>query len=1036
MAAQFDSTLDFLSGGGVMARLVADYHWRDTPLGPIERWPQSRRATIALVLRCAVPVVTLWGEEGIMIYNDAYSVFAAARHPKLLGSKVREGWPEVADFNDNVMRQGLAGRTLRYEDRKLSLNRHGQPEDVWLNLDYSPIPDETGRPVGVMAIVIETTVKVRSLAEERRAILALKDTHGQLRRAQLAGGVGLFSIDLTNDVLYATPEFAAIFGFKVGEVIDAKDIEALILTEDRYRATTQDERRSGNIPLITEYRVRRADNGEIRAIARRCELEYDPEGRAVRMLGVVQDVTEARAMRAALEQSEGQFRTLMQTIPNQVWTTAPDGEATWFNERSLEYRGASPTDLEGEGWKRYIHPDDLGVLINAWARAIASSRVYESEFRLLRADGQYRWHLSMALPVRNTDGEITRWVGSNTDIHERKLAETQSVRDRERMWNMSQDLMLVCNSGGQITAVNPSAKRLLGWEEEDMVGLSVAEFVHPDDRDATALELKRLNSGKTTRAFENRCRTRAGDYRTLDWTAVPDSGRIHAVGRDVTEERTAVRNQERIWNLSPVLKITMPVNGMIDAANPAWSNALGFSQSETVGRPMLQFVASEERDTAADFFASLKRQRSAASKVFTFVAKGGARRNIAWTFVLENEILYGFGQDVTEQMVAEEALRQSQKMEAVGQLTGGIAHDFNNLLQGITGSLDLLRKRLDQGRLHDAERFLEGAGTSAKRAAALTHRLLAFSRRQPLDPKPVSVNPLVSAMADLLRRTLGEGVALELKLAADLWITRCDANQLESAILNIAINARDAMVIGGKLTVETSNAHLSQSTARHRDMAQGDYVCLAVTDTGSGMSEDTMARAFEPFFTTKPMGQGTGLGLSMVYGFARQSEGYARLTSGLNQGTTLRLYLPRYRGKITEMDSRPPQSPAAHPVTAHTVLVVEDEPVVRGLMMELLAELGYQGLEAGDGNSALAILESTRRIDLLISDIGLPGLNGTQLAEAARARRADLKVLFMTGYAESSALKQGLPHPAMGLITKPFDMEVMAARIREMLALR
>jgi CheY-like chemotaxis protein len=291
-------------------------------------------------------------------------------------------------------------------------------------------------------------------------------------------------------------------------------------------------------------------------------------------------------------------------------------------------------------------------------------------------------------------------------------------------------------------------------------------------------------------------------------------------------------------------------------------------------------------------------------------------------------------------------------------------------------------------------------------------------------------------MADLLRRTLGEGVALELKLAADLWITRCDANQLESAILNIAINARDAMVIGGKLTVETSNAHLSQSTARHRDMAQGDYVCLAVTDTGSGMSEDTMARAFEPFFTTKPMGQGTGLGLSMVYGFARQSEGYARLTSGLNQGTTLRLYLPRYRGKITEMDSRPPQSPAAHPVTAHTVLVVEDEPVVRGLMMELLAELGYQGLEAGDGNSALAILESTRRIDLLISDIGLPGLNGTQLAEAARARRADLKVLFMTGYAESSALKQGLPHPAMGLITKPFDMEVMAARIREMLALR
>jgi CheY-like chemotaxis protein len=290
-------------------------------------------------------------------------------------------------------------------------------------------------------------------------------------------------------------------------------------------------------------------------------------------------------------------------------------------------------------------------------------------------------------------------------------------------------------------------------------------------------------------------------------------------------------------------------------------------------------------------------------------------------------------------------------------------------------------------------------------------------------------------MADLLRRTLGEGVALELKLDEDLWFTRCDANQLESAILNIAINARDAMSGTGKLTVETSNAHLSENTARHRDMAPGDYVCLAVTDTGSGMSEETLARAFEPFYTTKPMGQGTGLGLSMVYGFARQSEGYAKLLSSEGNGTTLRLYLPRYRGRLLEPDGEPLHAPAVHPDAAHTVLVVEDEPVVRALVMELLAELGYQGLEASDGNSALAILESHRPIDLLISDIGLPGLSGTQLAEAARAHRAALKVLFMTGYAESSALKDGLPDSGMALITKPFDMEVMAARIREMLAL-
>jgi CheY-like chemotaxis protein len=373
-------------------------------------------------------------------------------------------------------------------------------------------------------------------------------------------------------------------------------------------------------------------------------------------------------------------------------------------------------------------------------------------------------------------------------------------------------------------------------------------------------------------------------------------------------------------------------------------------------------------------------------------------------------------------------------MEAVGQLTGGIAHDFNNLLQGITGSLDLIQKRISQGRIKELDRFVSGAMTAANRAAALTHRLLAFARRQPLDPKPVKANPLMASMEDLLRRTLGEKIELELVLAGGLWSTLCDPNQLESAILNLAINARDAMPDGGKLTIETCNSHLDSAyAARQQDIKPGQYVCIAVTDTGTGMSAETIARAFEPFFTTKPIGQGTGLGLSMIYGFARQSDGYAKIYSELGKGTTFKLYLPRHRGEADATDTHRDLTDVPATGIGEVVLVVEDEPVVRGLIVDVLNDLGYRALEAADGPKGLAVLQSSRHIDLLITDVGLPGLNGRQLADAARTVRPKLKVLFMTGYAENAALASGFLEPGMTMITKPFAMEVLASRIREII---
>ena len=1146
----------FLTGGGELARLIAAFDWASTPVGPIDGWPAFMKAQVGLFLRSPVPIVTLWGEQGVMIYNDAYSRFAGARHPSLLGSNVLEGWPEVADFNANVMRVGLAGGTLAYRDQELALNRRGVMEPVWLDLDYSPILDESGLPTGVMAIVVDVSDKIRAqhwLTGERErlarmfdqapgfmavlqgpdhvfemanpayvrliggrdplgksvrdalpelvdqgfiAILdevyatgrpfsgastsvmlhdesdepsehfvdfvfqPLRDSDGavagifvegsditarirsdqqvrlavdRLRRAQEAGGVGVFTLDIASNTLSASQEFCRIFGLPFVETMDASVFEDAVLPEDAGVRSDPAGRRAGQSVMEVEYRIRRADTGEIRYIYRRAEFERDADRRPVRMVGVVQDVTERRLAQQALEAGEAKFRTFAQAVPNQLWTATPDGRLDWFNDQVFAYTGLGHDELAGDTWTGMVHPEDLPRISAQWAAALESGDDYSTEFRLRRHDGAYRWHLVRALPLRDADGGIRLWLGANTDIHEQKQAEVENVRDRNRLWAMSHDLLLVSDLSGRITSINPSATRLLGWEPEEMVGRLLSDFVHPDDLGATAAEVAKLAAGAMTLSFENRCRTKTGGWRLLGWSAVRDGERIHGVARDITEERALTRNQERIWNLSPVLKLVASPDGVLRQINPAWTAALGWTQEASTGRRLKDFVIESSSDAADEVLRAMAAGQTVDDAEFAMMVEFGDERRIGWTFVPEGDTIYGFGRDLTEQRRVEDALRQAQKMEAVGQLTGGIAHDFNNLLQGITGSLDLVQKRIGQGRLSELDRFISGAMTSANRAASLTHRLLAFSRRQPLDPRPVRVNPLVASMEDLLRRTLGERIDLEMVLGSGVWLTRCDANQLESAILNLVINARDAMPEGGRLVIETDNAHLDAAyAAQHGEVRAGDYVCISVADTGAGMSPETLKRAFEPFFTTKPLGQGTGLGLSMIYGFAQQSEGYAKIDSEQGQGTTFRLYLPRFRGDAA--DEEPGPHVTVRPAnTGETVLVVEDEPVVRGLIVEILNDLGYHAIEAHDGPSGVDVLKSNRRIDLLITDIGLPGLNGRQVAEAGRKFRPGLKVLFMTGYAENAALAAGFLEPGMAMVTKPFAMEVLTARIREII---
>jgi nitrogen-specific signal transduction histidine kinase len=387
---------------------------------------------------------------------------------------------------------------------------------------------------------------------------------------------------------------------------------------------------------------------------------------------------------------------------------------------------------------------------------------------------------------------------------------------------------------------------------------------------------------------------------------------------------------------------------------------------------------------------------------------------------------------VTDRDLTEERLRQSAKMEAVGRLAGGVAHDFNNLLQAISGSLEVVERRLAAGQI-DVGQHVAAARTTVDRATALTQRLLAFARRQPLKPEYTNLNALVLGMRDLIQKSVGEAVQVELRLADDLWPIWADAIQVESALLNLAINARDAMPEGGRLAVETSNTHLDEAyVAMEPGLEAGDYVMLAVTDTGTGMPPDVLARAFEPFFTTKPVGQGTGLGLSQLYGFARQSGGHVRIESEVGRGTSVRLYLPRHCGAEEATPEMPPE-PSPQVQMKKSVLVVEDEALVRMLLVEALEDQGYTVLEADNGNTALDIVTSPERIDLLATDVGLPGINGRQLAEMARALRPDLKVLFLTGYAYNAGMDKEVLGLSTQLLDKPIALEAFCAKVHEML---
>lgn len=770
------------------------------------------------------------------------------------------------------------------------------------------------------------------------------------------------------------------------------------------------------------------------------------DGGIERVQGAFQNVSERKSLESTIVAGERWFSQVTDSLPLFVWAAAPDGQIDYISKQALDYSGASSQQFkQPDGWMSLLHPDDAAASTAAWARSVESGDPYSVEFRIRHHKGGYRWHLAQAFAVLDEHGQVERWIGSGTDIHDRKGIEQHAQRLAERLTTTLQSItegFFLLDRDWKFSFVNDRAEALLDSGREELLGKVIWEAYAPAVGTVFETEYRRAAETEVSTSFTSYYPPMA---KWFEVHAFPSAEGLAVYFQDITERRNdeaALHLLEAaVARINDIVLITEadPIDGpgpRIVFVNQAFERLMGYRMDQVLGRtPRILQGPETSASELARIRAALERKEPVRAQLTNYTASGAL-------VVLELDIVpmhdetgevthfVAVQRDITERADMEARLQQAQRMESIGQLTGGLAHDFNNLLTVILGNAEILVETLPDGdRSHELAQMISSA---SERAATLVQRLLAFARQQTLEPQAVDLAALVEGMGDLLRRSLGEQVVLAIHHPDRLPPALVDPAQLESALLNLCINARDAMPGGGRLEIGITAVDLTEKDGAG-ELEPGRYVLLQVSDNGHGIAAADLPRVFEPFFTTKDRSRGTGLGLSMVYGFAKQSRGHVAIGSAPGAGTRVDLFLP-VANTLPAIGSAPGALRASAPAVGPArILVVEDNDLVRNFACTQLRDLGYEVVDAEHAAAALTHLESTDCFDLLFSDIVMPGgMSGVELAKRARVLRPGLPVLLTSGFiddAERVAAED--PYP---LLAKPYRPHELADHVRLALA--
>ncbi len=922
-----------------------------------------------------------------------------------------------------------------------------------------PIPPSyviANRAVSLLAIAAITLVAAlaqRALAraeeagERERAARRAEQRHASLldiasRSARLGG----WSVRLDDGELRWSSRAARLNEVLPGMRIDLTQAIGFVAPEFRGRTEAALQRCiEHGIPFDEELQVLRED-GQRRWVRAIGEAVRDDAGRIVELQGSYQDIDERKLIESHLSRSLRRFAELADAMPLVVWSADGNGRVDFVNAGLRSFTGLSQVPATRKAWLALVHADDRPRLERVWRDARSARQSWSGTYRGRRADGAYRWHLLRATPVKGPDGTVERWYGTATDIHDQKLLQEQASELAQRLSETLEsvtDAIFLLDRDWNFRFLNPRAELLLQRRRAELLGRNLWSEFPAAVGGRFEHEYRRAMEGGEHVRFEARYEPLG---RIFQVNAYPSRQGLAVYFQDLTEQRaddamlrllrTAVARLNDIVMILEAEPLDEP-GPRIVFVNEAFERLTGYPVHEVIGRsPRFLQGPRTQVDVLERIRAAQGRWEPVHAELINYTRDGreltleidmvpmadASGRYSHWVAI---------ERDVGERRHLEEQLRQAQRMESIGQLTGGIAHDFNNLLTVIQGNAELLNEQLAaQPRLAHLASMIE---TASQRGAQLTHRLLAFARRQALEPREVDVAQLLNGFEPLLRRMLGEGIELAFRTGPDLWPVLIDPVQLESALLNLCINARDAMPKGGHLRIACDNRCLTPEEGAGEGPGAGDYVLLRVEDDGTGIPAEALPRVFEPFFTTKERGKGTGLGLSMVYGFVKQSQGHVRIESTPESGTTVSILLPRLRPADA---ARTPPPSGSEPIGgSERVLLVEDDAAVRELARSQLEALGYSVLEASDADAALELLDADAGIDVLFTDIQMPGrLDGLGLARAVLERRPELAVLLASGFSEAALsgraqLPEGIP-----LLHKPYRHAELARRMREALA--